>query len=331
MLQKRTAMWCAVALALVMFAGSAWGATTTLRLSTNHTEDFVTSKAIKFFADRVKERTKGEIVIECYYNAVLGEEKAAAEQTQFGAIDLLRISISPLSEFVPEFNALQLPFLYASADHYWKALDNPEIGLKLLRSQKAKDAGFYGLCYYDGGARSFFFRNKLVRVPADMANLTIRVQESSLMIGLIRILGANPTAMPSSDVYGALQTGVIDGAENNLPFYLSQSYPEVAPMITLNEHTRVPDSLFMSMMTVNKLTPEQVKIIEECAMESSQFQRKAWAEDEIKARKRCIELGCTITELTPAEKKQFMDMVKPLNAKEGAAFLPIIEAIGKLL
>lgn len=331
MLRKRIAMSCAVVLVAVVLMGTAWGASITLRLSTNHTEDFVTSKAIQFFADRVKERTNGEIEVECYYNAVLGEEKAAAEQTQFGAIDLLRISVSPMSEFVEEFNAIQLPFIYASADHYWKALDDPEIGLKLLRSQKAKDAGFYGLCYYDGGARSFFFRDKLVRTPADMKNLTIRVQESSLMIGLIRILGANPTAMPSSDVYGALQTGVINGAENNLPFYLSQSYPEVAPMITLNEHTRVPDSLFMSMMTVNKLTPEQVRIIEECAMESSHFQRKAWAEDEIVARNRCLELGCTITELTPEEKKQFMDMVKPLNAKEGAAYTAILDAIAGLL
>ncbi|MCL2001502.1 MAG: TRAP transporter substrate-binding protein [Planctomycetes bacterium] len=316
---------------VALFSSSVFAGQMTLRLTTNHTEDFVTSQAVRVFADRVKERTNGEIVVECYYNAVLGEEKAAAEQTQFGAIDLLRISISPMSEFVPEFNGLQLPFLYANAEHYWKALDDPEIGLKLLRDQKAKDAGFYGLCYYDGGARSFFFRNKMVRTPADMANLTIRVQESSLMIGLIRILGANPTAMPSSDVYGALQTGVIDGAENNLPFYLSQSYPEVAPMITLNEHTRVPDSLFMSMMTVNKLTPEQVKIIEEAAMESSHWQRKAWAEEEIKARQRCLELGCTITELTLDEKRQFMDMVKPLNAREGAANISIIEAIGKLM
>ena len=329
MLRKKIAFLCTTVLVACVLASTAMGATT-LRLSTNHTEDFVTSQAIRFFADRVKERTNGELVVECYYNAVLGEEKAAAEQTQFGAIDFLRISISPMSEFVPELNAIQLPFIYADAAHYWKALDDPEIGLKLLKSQKSKDAGFYGLAYYDGGARSFFFRNKTVRSPADMANLTIRVQESALMVGLIRILGANPTAMPSSDVYGALQTGVIDGAENNIPFYLSQSYNEVSPFITLNEHTRVPDSLFMSTMTANKLTAEQLKIIEECAMESSHFQRKAWAESEISGEKKAIELGCTITKLTPAEKQKFMDMVKPLNAKEGAAYTDLLAAIAKL-
>ena len=302
----------------------------TLRLSTNHTEDFVTGRAVAKFSDLVKQRTNGQIQIECYYNAVLGEEKAVAEQIQFGGIDLIRVSTSVMSEFLGDFNAIQMPFIYADAAHYWRVLDSDRIGMSIMRSEELKKSGFYGLCYYDGGSRSFFFREKSVRSPDDMANLTIRVQESSLMIGLIRTLGANPTAMPSSDVYGALQTGVIDGAENNLPFYLSQSYNEVAAKITLDEHTRAPDALFIGVAAMKKLTPEQIKIIADCALESSRWQRDEWAKSEIESKKRCLDLGCAIIELSPAEKARFMDMVKPFNEKEGAKYKTILDAIAAL-
>jgi len=303
--------------------------TMTLRLSTNHTEDYPTGKAVAKFAEIVKEKTNGEIVVECYYNAVLGEEKAAIEQLQYGGLDFARVSISPLAEFVDDYNGLQMPYIYRDSEHYWKVL-NGDIGMGLLKSDKMLENNMFGLCYYDGGARSFYFSKAKVRTPDDIKGLNIRVQESALMMGMVSAMGGNPTPMASGEIYSALQTGVVDGAENNLPYYLSQSHNEVAPYITLDEHTRAPDILIMSKKLKDSLTAEQLKIIEEAALESSDYQRELWAQSEKESEEKCIELGSEIIRLTPEEKQLFMESVKELNAKEGAKYKDMLDAIAAM-
>ena len=265
------------------------GEAITLRLASNHTEDFVTSLACKKFAELVEEKTNGAIKVECYFNAVLGEEKATIEQAQFGGIDLLRVNISPLAEFVDDYNSLLFPYIFENREHYWKVMDSAEVGDALLHSQKMLDNNLYGLCFYDNGTRNFFFSKSEVHTPADLKDLTIRVQESNLMLGMVKAMGANPTAMTSSELYSALQTGVIDGAENNLPWYLSMSLNEVAPIITMDEHNRSADVLLISKVTMDKLTQEQMAAVQEAADESSQYQRDLWEQSELDARKECEE------------------------------------------
>jgi tripartite ATP-independent transporter DctP family solute receptor len=300
----------------------------TLRLSTNHTEDYPTGKAVAKFSELVKQKSNGAITIDVYYNAVLGDEKASVEQLQYGGLDFVRVSISPLAEFVDDFNALQMPYIYRDSEHYWKVL-NGDVGMNLLKSNKMLDNNMYGLCYYDAGARSFYFSKAKVRTPADMKGLSIRVQESALMMGMVSAMGGSPTPMAAGEIYSALQTGVVDGAENNLPYYLSQSHNEVAPFITLDEHTRAPDCLIMSKKLKDSLTAEQLQIMEEAALESSDYQRELWADSEKEAEEKCIELGSEIIRLTAEEKQQFMDIVKDLNAKEGAKYKEILDGIAK--
>lgn len=298
-----------------------------LRLASNHTEDFVTSLATTRFAELVEEKTNGSVKVECYYNAVLGEEKATIEQAQFGGIDLIRVNISPLAEFVDDYNAILFPYIFTSSEHYWKVLDSEEVGKAMLHSQEMLDNGLYGLCFYDNGTRNFFFTEAEVHNPSDMANLAIRVQESNLMLGMVCAMGANPTSMAASELYSALQTGVVNGAENNLPWYLSMSLNEVAPMITMDEHNRSADLLVISKATMDKLTDEQMAAIQEAADESSLYQRELWAESEKESREECIEKGCTIIDLTDEERQQFMDAVKELNATEGEKYSDIFEKI----
>lgn len=202
-----------LAAVMLLCAGTLAQATTTLRLASNHTEDFVTSLACIRFADLVKEKTNGEIEVECYFNAVLGEEKATIEQAQFGGIDLIRVNISPLAEFVPEYNSILFPYIFANREHYWRVMDSEEVGKALLQSQKMLDNNLYGLCFYDNGTRNFFFSKNEVHTPADLKGLAVRVQEFALMLGMVRAMGGNPTAMAASELYSALQTGVINGAE----------------------------------------------------------------------------------------------------------------------
>lgn len=302
----------------------------TLRLASNHAEDFVTAKACVYFADLVKEKSNGTINVECYFNGVLGEEKATIEQAQFGGIDLVRVNISPLAEFVDDYNALLFPYIFESSEHFWNVMDSEDVGYALLHSQEMLDNNLYGLCFYDNGTRNFFFSEADVKKPADLNGLTVRVQESSLMLGMVEAMGANPTAMAASELYSALQTGVIDGAENNIPWYLSMSLNEVAPKIIMDEHNRSADLLVISKATKDKLTEEQMMIIEDAAKESSIYQRELWTESEIESQKECLEKGCTIYEPTAEERQQFMDAVKELNQTEGAKYSDIFEKIEAL-
>lgn len=303
------------------------GETITLRLASNHAEDFVTAKACVKFADLVKEKTSGAVTVECYFNGVLGEEKQTIEQAQFGGIDLVRVNISPLTEFVDDYNALLFPYIFADSEHFWKVVDSEDIGQAMLHSQEMLDNNLYGLCFYDNGTRNFFFSEADVKSPADLKNLTVRVQESSLMLGMVKAMGANPTAMAASELYSALQTGVIDGAENNIPWYLSMSLNEVAPKIIMDEHNRSADLLVMSKVTKEKLTDEQMDLIEEAAKESSIYQRELWKESEKKSMEECLAKGCTVYEPTVEERQQFMDAVKELNATEGEKYKEIFDKI----
>ncbi len=301
-----------------------------LNLASNHTQDFVTSLACRHFAELVEERTGGAVKIECYFDAVLGEETATLEQCQYGGIDFIRVSMSPLAEFVPAYSSMQLPYIYSSREHFWKVMDAPDIGQALLTSDGMTGNGLYGLAYYDNGTRNFFFSSHEVHGVKDMAGLTLRVQESDLMIGMVKAMGANPVAMAASELYSSLQTGVVDGAENNLPWYLSMSLNEVAPLITMDEHTRTADMLIMSEKSKEKVTAEQLKIIEECAAESSQYQRELWGKSEEEARQQCIDAGCTIIDLTDEERQSYMDCVTELNAQFGDEYKDILDKIAAM-
>ena len=250
---------------------AASGESYTFRCSTNHAESFCTSVGLAKFAELVKERTDGRINIEMYYDAVLGDEKSAIEQVQYGGLEFARVNISPLAEFVDGFNALMMPYIYTSNEHFWKVHEG-EIGMGMLKGEDMTKAGMYGLTYYDGGTRCFYNSKKEVHTPADMKGLTIRVQESSLMMGMIEALGASPQPMPFGDVYSGLQTGVIDGAENSIAQYLEMSHYEVAPYLALDNHVRAADCLIMSEKTRQMLSAEDMEIIEAAALESWDYQ-----------------------------------------------------------
>ncbi len=281
--------------------------TIVLRLADNQPIGYPTVLGDEDFARRVNEYTKGRIKIEVYPQGQLGGEKSAIEQVQFGGIDFTRVSISPLSDFQPLLNALQMPYLYRNAEHMWKVL-NGEIGEYFLNSMA--DKNFVGLVYYDSGARNFYSTKKPIYTVADMKGMKIRVQESSLMMGLVQALGAVPTPMAYGDVYSALQTGVIDGAENNWPSYDSSSHHEVAKYYSIDEHTRVPEMIIASKITMDKLPKEDQEIIKKAARESQAVQIKSWAEYEKKSEAKVQAAGSKINKIR--DQAEFAAAMAPL-------------------
>ncbi len=280
-----------------------------LRLGETHVADYPTTRGDLEFSRLVEERTGGRIRIEVYHGKQLGEEKAVIEQVQFGAIDFTRVSISPLAAFAPAFDALQMPYLYRDEDHMWKVLNGP-IGEEFLNSLEPAD--FVGLCWYDSGARNFYNSRREIKSVADLKGLKIRVQESKLMMGLVSALGAVPTPMPFGEVYSALQTGVIDGAENNWPSYFSTSHYEVAKYFTLDGHTRVPEILIASKMTMDKLSKEDQDIIRQAAKDSMPYQIKLWKEYEKVSEEKVTSAGSIITHLSPEAVSAFQKAMEPL-------------------
>ena len=208
-----------------------------LRYAENQPEDYPTTQAALAFADLVAERTEGRVKVVVYSGGELGAEQSVIEQMQYGGIDFARVSLSQLAEYQPALSVLQLPFLYTDAPQMWRVLDG-EIGDEFLSGLGAMD--LVGLSWFDAGVRSFYTREK-VETLADLAGLTLRVQESDMMSEMILDLGAKPAQVVYSRVYAALHNAEIDGAENNWPSYEAMGHYEVAPYFLKDEHTRVPE------------------------------------------------------------------------------------------
>jgi len=293
-----------------------------LRLAETQPAAYPTTYGDMEFARLVKERTNGRITIEVYPGSQLGQEKAVIEQVQFGAIDLTRVSISPLSAFAPQMDALQMPYLYRDVEHMWKALKG-DIGNELLKS--LEPSGFIGLGWYESGARSFYNSKRPVRTPADLKGLKIRVQESKLMIGLVSAFGAVATPMAYGEVYSALQTGVIDGAENNWPSYYSTSHYEVAKYITLDEHTRVPEIIIASKISMDRLSKADQAIIKQAAMDSIDYQRKQWDIYEKVSIDKVRAAGNVIVEIK--DKAPWAALMAPIYAQQTPEVQKLIERI----
>lgn len=262
----------AVALTFLMLTPAAFAAKT-LQLSDNQPPDYPTTLGDKEFAKLVKERTNGAIIIDVYDSGQLFDEKSAIESAQMGGLAFCRVNAQPLSDFALSLGVLSLPYIFRDEDHLWKVLNGP-VGAEILG--ELEKSGLIGLTYYDSGARSFYNNKRVVKTPADMAGLKIRVQQSKLMMGMVNSLGASATPMAYGEVFTGLQSGVIDGAENNWPSYYSTAHYEVAPFYTLDYHTRTPEVLCMSKAVWNSLSKEEQKIIKDAAVESQKTQREAW-------------------------------------------------------
>jgi tripartite ATP-independent transporter DctP family solute receptor len=274
-----------------------------------HPEDYPTVMAVKFMSDIISRKTGGKDSIKVYTGTALGGEKDTIEQTKIGALDLVRINVAPMNNICPETMVPTMPFLFRSKEHMRKVLDGP-VGDEILKACEAQ--GFVGLAFYDSGSRSLYTVKKPVKTLADAKGMKIRVQQSDLWVALLQAMGANATPMPYGEVYTALKTGLVDGAENNWPSYDTSKHFEVAKYYSLTEHSMAPEMLLMSRKVWDTLTPEQQKIFREAAKESVPYMRKLWDEKEQKSHDTVVKGGAQVIEV---DKKSFQDAMKPVYDK----------------
>lgn len=216
-----------------------------LTYAENQPQNYPTSLGGERFAELVKERTEGNVIIQVKYAGEYGTDEEVVRQMQFGGIDFARISLAVVADEVPVLNVLQMPFLYQDAAHMWRTLDG-SIGTELL--QVLQEAELIGLSWYDSGARSFY-STKPIRSIADLKGMSVRVQNSQLAMDMVSLLGAKPVYVDHNDVHYAFETRKITAAENNWPVYQYMDHYQVAKYYTVVEHTRVPDVQIASKRT----------------------------------------------------------------------------------
>ncbi|MDP0501331.1 MAG: TRAP transporter substrate-binding protein [Verrucomicrobiota bacterium JB022] len=231
--------------------------------------------AMEFMAEKVAEKSHGALQVQVFPNGQLGTEPECIAQVQRGAIAMVKTSAATMEGFVPEMAVFTVPYLFRTEEHYWNVLYG-EIGEEFL--QMGAGQGLRGLTYYDSGARSFYTSKRPVETPADLRGLKVRVMQSDGAIAALNALGASPTPVPWGDLYTALQQGMVDGAENNVPSYFTSRHYEVAPHFSLDEHMRIPDLLLVSESIWTHLSEQERKWLHDAAMESLEFQRELWAE-----------------------------------------------------
>lgn len=294
-----------------------------LTYAENQAQNYPTSLGGERFAELVKERTKGKVIIQVKYAGEYGTDEEVVSQMQFGGIDFARVSLAVIADEVPVLNVLQLPFLYEDATHMWRILDG-EIGRELLDSFREDE--LIGLSWFDAGARSFYATRPIWSL-ADLNGLTVRVQNSQLAMDMIKLLGAKPVYVDHNDVHYAFETRKIDAAENNWPVYQYMDHYMVAKYYTVVEHTRVPDVQIASKRTWEILPEEYREIILECAGESALYQRNLWVRNDIFARATVIDSGCEVIFLEPEQKKEFQDAVQPLYQQYCGDHMDLIKRI----
>ncbi len=284
-------------------------AQTVLKSSDTHPDGYPTVEGVKYFGELIKERTGGRYAVEVYHSAQLGEEKDTIEQVRSGVIELNRVSMAPFNGTVKESIVPALPYIFRSEEHMHKVMDGP-IGDQIKAA--FEPAGLVVLAYYDAGARSFYNKTKPINSVADMKGMKFRVIQSDIFVDMVAALGANATPMPYGEVYSGIETGVIDGAENNFPSYDTAKHAEVAKHYSLDEHTILPEVFVMNKAAFDKLSPEDQEIFRQAGRDSVAKQRELWAAKVSESRANVEKIGVQIT--TP-EKQGFIDAMAPVYEK----------------
>ena len=314
---------CCWAVLLVFFCGCADKEGTVLRLAHGLSPDHSVHIAMEFMAEKLAEKSNGQMKIIIYPSGQLGTERECLELLQFGSLAMTKVSAGVMEGFVEKYRVFGLPYIFESKEHAFEVLDGP-VGQEILLS--GEDIWLRGLGFYDAGSRSFYTKQRPIEKPEDLAGLKIRVMQSIMAINMVNAMGGSPTPISWGELYTALQSGVADGAENNPPsFYLSRHY-EVCKYYSLDEHTQVPDVLLISQVVWNKLTEQEQQWLQEAADESVAYQRVLWEESE---REALAELKKAGVEINYPDKTPFAEEVQSIyeSYKSNEVLYPLIQKI----
>ena len=296
-----------------------------LKASDVHPEGYPTVQAVENMGKKLEQATGGRLTIQMYASMQLGGEKEVIEQAQVGAIQFARVSVGTLGPVVDDLNVLNMPFLFRDTAHMNKVVDGP-IGQEMLDKVSNNPAAkLVGLCWMDAGARSLYDTKKPIRSIEDLKGMKFRVMGNPMFVDMMNALGGNGVSMGYDQVFNALQTGVVDGAENNPPSFVFDNHYTVAKYYTLDEHLIVPEILLMSRRVWDGLSPADQALVKKFSREAQMEERVLWNKYEKDAMDKARAAGITITEI--ADKKPFQAAVKPVWDKYGPKYAEMVKRI----
>ncbi|SFU83113.1 TRAP transporter substrate-binding protein [Butyrivibrio sp. INlla21] len=275
-----------------------------LRYAEVNPSDHIITRTGKYFADRVKEMSDGRIEIEIYDAGKLGNDAQYYEQLRIGALDMYRgnaIALEGISNM--EVGVMAMPYLFRDNDHFWKVCDG-EIGKEVLADIQESGSNMVGLCFLDEGARNIMTVDAPIKDISDLKGLKIRSMEDELLCDVIRATGAEPVVMDYADVYSALQSGAVDGAENPVCSYYSNQFYKVAPYYTVDAHTHSPSVILISEITWKHLSDEDKNILLTAAEMAKEYNKAEIEDAESNAYNKLIKEKVKITKIDDISKWQ---------------------------
>ena len=295
-----------------------------LKATDVHPLGYPTVEAVVRMGKKLETATNGRLSIQMYPSMQLGGEKEMIEQAQVGALAIARISVGPMGPIVPEMNVFNLPFMFRDDAHMEKIIDGP-IGDELLKKLSESKANLIGLCWMNAGTRNVYNSKKPIQTVDDLKGLKIRMMGNPVFVDTMNSLGGNGVAMGFDQLINAMQTGVVDGAENNYPSYESGQHYRYAKYYSNTGHLMIPEILVFSKKIWDELSKEDQALILKFAKEAQQEERKLWYDREKESLKKMAEAGAIVNEV--ADKKAFQAAVKPVWDKYGAQHGALIQRI----
>lgn len=280
-----------------------------------HVDGYPTVEAVRWIGKKLQQETNGRLNIRVYYAGQLGRESDTIDMARFGALDITRVNFASLNNPFPLTQIFSLPYVFESVEHMRRAADG-DAGRVVLDSFGKRD--LVGLAIYDAGARSFYNTRRPVHEPKDLHGLKIRVPPSDIFIQLARALGANPTPLPFGESYSALQTHLIEGAENNWRTFHTSRHFEVARYWSHSMHSHSPEALLMSRRTFESLQPSDRELLLATARESVPVMRKLWDRMDGESRDIVLKAGVQANDVDgPAFHRAAQPLVKHYLQRQG--------------
>lgn len=308
-----------------LFASASAYSATTFIAADVHPADYPTTAAIINMGKKLEAATQGRLTIKMFPNGQMGDENATLEKTRAGAIDIVRVSMSPVGGILPEVGVFNIPFTFRDPVHLEHVLDGP-IGAELAKKLTDSNLGVVHLGWMDAGTRSLITK-KAIHNVAEFKGVKIRLQNNPIGLDAFKAMGANPVVLPVGDVFASLQTGVIDAAENNEPTFDSENYVVAGTKFyDKTEHLMVPEMFAFSKIKWAKLSKEDQALIMKLSKEAQADERKLWAEYTVKSIQRLKSQGVQIVEV---DKKGFVDATAGVREQYGKQFGDLIKRINE--
>jgi tripartite ATP-independent transporter DctP family solute receptor len=326
-MDRRTLLATASAFAASSFVpGSASAqAKMVMKAADVHPTGYPTVAAVEAMGKKLEAATNGRLSVQMFPAMQLGGEKEMIEQAQVGALQIARVSVGAIGPVVDDLNVFNMPFVFRDGAHMEKVIDG-DVGKELLAKITSNEkTGLVGLAWMNAGTRNIYNTKRPIKSLEDLKGLKIRMIGNPLFVDTMNALGGNGIAMGFDQLYNAMQTGVVDGAENNYPTYIAQNHYQVAKHFSQTEHLIIPEILVFSRKSWNALSPEDQALVGKVGKEAQTEQRALWYKAEETSLAKMKEAGIEIIKF--ADKKAFQDAVKPVWEKYGAKYTELTKRI----